>query len=310
MESLSSSTDTARARGRARLAVSVPMPATRAGCSLDEAYAWCGRLARTHYENFTIASWLMPRAMRRHMYAVYAYERIADDFADEERDLAKLDEWEHELDLAYRGIPRHPAMVALADTVSRFAIPREPFLDLLKAFRSDVEFHGFDTFEDLTEYSRYSANPVGRVVLYLFGYRDAHRQRLSDLVCTGLQLANFWQDIAIDMAKGRTYLPRQDMQTFGVPPADLRSSAVTPQFVRLMRHEIECTRGLLMKGAALYQTVDRRLRRDILIFAGGGLEILRAIERSGYDVFQRRPQLGRRDYLRLGWNALRGHLAA
>jgi squalene synthase HpnC len=274
--------------------------------SLEQAYEYCGRLARSHYENFTIASWLMPRAMRPHMYAIYAYARIADDFADEEHDLAKLDGWERELDLAYAGTPRHPVFVALADTVRRFDIPRQPFADLLTAFRSDVEFKGFETMDDLLGYARYSADPVGRLVLYLFGFRDAQRQELSDRVCSGLQLANFWQDIAIDLDKGRVYLPRQDMARFEYSLDELRAGVANPAFIGLMRYEVEFARGLLSSGAALHELVDPRLRRDILMFAGGGLAILRAIEAVGYDVLRRRPQLHKLDYVRLGWNALRG----
>jgi len=275
-----------------------------ASIGLENAYAYCARIAHSHYENFTIASWLMPRAMRPHMYAIYAYARIADDFADEERDLAKLDAWEHELDLAYSGAPRHPVFVALADTARRFDIPRQPFADLLRAFRSDVDFKGFETMDDLLGYARYSANPVGRLVLYLFGFGDTRRQELSDRVCTGLQLANFWQDVAIDLGKGRVYLPRQDMVRFGCSIDDLRAGAVNAQFIALMRHEVEFARGLLSSGAALHELVGPRLRRDILMFAGGGLAILRAIEKAGYDVFRRRPQLRKLDYARLGWHAL------
>jgi len=276
--------------------------------NLAQAYEYCARLARSHYENFTIASWLMPRAMRPHMHAIYAYARMADDFADEEHDLAKLDGWEQELDLAYAGTPRHPVFVALADTVSRFDIPRQPFADLLGAFRSDVDFKGFETLNDLLGYARYSANPVGRLVLYLFGFRDAQRQELSDRICTGLQLANFWQDIAVDLGKGRIYLPRQDLARFGYAEEDLRAGAVNPAFVALMRHEVEFARGLLSSGAALHALVGPRLRRDILMLAGGGLALLRAIEGVGYDVFRRRPKLAKLDYMRLGWDALRGRV--
>lgn len=278
--------------------------------ALREAYEYCGSLARSHYENFTIASWLMPRAMRPHMHAIYAYARTADDFADEEHDLGKLDEWEHELDLAYAGTPRHPVFVALADTVRRFAIPRQPFADLLKAFRSDVNFKGFETIDDLLGYSRYSADPVGRLVLYLFGHRDQERQRLSDLVCSGLQLANFWQDIKIDFGKARIYLPRADLARFGYSAEELGRGVVNAQFVELMRYEIGVAREMLVRGAALHTMVDGRLSRDILIFAGGGLAILGAIERAGYDVFRSRPQLNKFDYLKLGWLAFSGRLAA
>ena len=277
---------------------------------LATAYAYCTHLATSHYENFTVASWLMPRAMRPHMHAIYAYARIADDFADEEKSLAKLDEWERELDLAYAGSPHHPVMVALADTAQRFAIPREPFADLLRAFRGDVNFQGFATNEDLLAYSRYSANPVGRLVLYLFGYRDEARQQLSDLVCSGLQLANFWQDIAIDLGKGRIYLPRREMDRFGVTPAQLAAGAVDANFVALMEQQVNYARDLLERGAALHKLVDRRLRRDILMFAGGGLAILRAIEAVAYDIFRQRPKLGKLDYLKLGLNALRGRLVS
>ncbi len=289
-------------------ATPAPVAEPRGAAALAEAYDFCSRLARTHYENFTIASWLMPRAMRKHMHAIYAYARMADDFADEEHDPAKLDEWERELDLAYAGAPRHPVFVALADTARRFAIPRQPFADLLKAFRSDLEFRGFETIGDLLEYSRYSANPVGRLVLYLFGYGDAERQQLADKVCSGLQLANFWQDIAIDLDKGRVYLPRQDLARFGVSLDELRLHHTNSSFIALMRHEAAGARELLVAGAALARMVDRRLGRDIMMFAGGGLAILNAIERAGYDVFRQRPALGKLDYLRLGWRALRGRL--
>ena len=237
------------------------------------AYEFCTRLAKSHYENFTVASWLMPREMRPHMYAIYAYARMADDFADEHHDRAMLDEWERELDLAYAGTPRHPVFIALADTVRRFEIPREPFKDLLTAFRSDVDFKGFDTLDDLLGYSRYSANPVGRLVLYLFGYRDAERQHLSDLVCSGLQLANFWQDVAVDLDKGRIYFPRRDMERFGVTPADLAAHTSSREFIDLMRHEVSVARAMLVEGGELHKRVDKRLRRDIVMFAGGGLAI-------------------------------------
>lgn len=280
------------------------------GSELAAAYAFCGDLAHAHYENFTVASWLMPRAMRPHMHAIYAFARIADDYADEERSSAKLDAWEAELELALRGTPRHPVMVALADTVRRFDIPREPFIDLLTAFRSDLAFQGYATLADLLAYSRCSANPVGRLVLYLFGYRDAGRQALADLVCSGLQLANFWQDVVVDLTKDRIYLPRADMARFGVTVADLQAARATPAFVALMRHEIAVARDLIRRGAELHRMVDARLGRDVLMFAGGGLAILRAIERVGCDVFARRPQLTKLDYLRTGWHAWRGRLAA
>jgi squalene synthase HpnC len=290
-------------------AASIPTSALPARhFDVTSAYEFCARLAKSHYENFTIASWLMPREMRPHMYAIYAYARMADDFADEHHDAAMLDDWERQLDQAYDGIPRHPVFIALADTVRRFEIPREPFKNLLTAFRSDVDFKGFDTLEELLAYSRNSANPVGRLVLYLFGHSDAERQRLSDLVCSGLQLANFWQDVAIDLQKKRIYLPRRDMEKFGVSAADLEAHTSSKEFIELMRHEVGIARAMLVEGGELYRVVDHRLRRDIVMFAGGGLAILRAIERVGYDVFRARPELTKFDYLKLGWNALRGRV--
>ncbi len=300
-------------------AMSVSAPRARRGPALGperapavsgvaEAYAFCARLAKSHYENFTVASWLMPRGMRPHMHAIYAYARMADDFADEERDLGKLDEWERELDRCFAGTASHPVFLALADTVRRYDLPSEPFKDLLVAFRSDVNFTGFETLDELLRYARYSANPVGRLVLYLFGHRDAERQRLSDLVCTGLQLANFWQDVALDLGKGRIYLPRADLNRFGVTADGLRRRAPGPAFVELMRYETGAARRMLKEGAALHRMVDRRLARDVLMFAGGGLAILDAVEQAGYDVFNRRPRLSRLDYLKLGWSALCGRL--
>jgi squalene synthase HpnC len=288
--------------------VASTISATTDSTSLEAAYQFCARLARSHYENFTVASWLMPAAMRKHMYAIYAYARMADDFADEDHDPDKLDEWERHLNLAYAGSPRHPVFVALADTVHRFDIPREPFADLLVAFRSDLHFGGFEAIDDLLGYSRYSANPVGRLVLYLFGYRDPERQRLSDLICSGLQLANFWQDVAIDLQKGRIYLPRRDMAQFGVTAKDLAAGEVDEKFTALLGHEVAGARAMLLEGGQLARLVDRRLRRDILMFAGGGLAILRALETVGFDVFRRRPKLSKGDYLKLAWNALRGRL--
>lgn len=287
----------------------VPTAALPSGTfDVASAYAFCARLAKSHYENFTVASWLMPREMRPHMYAIYAYARMADDFADEHHDLAMLDEWERALDDAYDGVPRHPVFIALADTVKRFEIPREPFKDLLVAFRSDVNFSGFETLDDLLAYSRNSADPVGRLVLYLFGHRDEERQRLSDLVCSGLQLANFWQDVAIDLGKGRIYLPRADLRKFGVTSADLAAPNSSREFIDLMRHEVGVARAMLTEGGELFRIVDPRLKRDILMFAGGGLAILRAIERVGCDVFRARPELTKLDYLKVGWSALRGRL--
>ena len=219
---------------------------------LAHAYEFCARLARSHYENFTIASWLMPRAMRPHMHAIYAYARMADDFADEEHDLAKLDGWEHELDLAYAGTPRHPVFVALADTVSRFDIPRQPFADLLRAFRSDVDFKGFETLDDLLGYARYSANPVGRLVLYLFGFRDAERQQLSDLRLHRTATREFLAGRRDRSGQRIGFICRvADLARFGLRRRISRGAVNRRAFVALMRHEVASSRADAARGAEL-----------------------------------------------------------
>src|SRR5688572_21083773 len=183
--------------------------------SLAEAQAWCERLARTHYENFSVATWFLPERLRPHFYSVYAYCRVSDDLGDEVADkqhaLHLLDAWESGLDATYVGNPHHPVFVALAETIRACDIPKHPFADLLKAFRQDQFVARYETFDDLLRYCRYSANPVGRLVLYVCGYRDPERQQLSDYTCTALQLANFWQDVAVDHTKGRVYLPLEDL---------------------------------------------------------------------------------------------------
>src|SRR5208282_2919714 len=183
--------------------------------SLAEAREYCRRLARSHYENFSVASWFLPERLRQHFFSLYAYCRIADDLGDEVGDAAVslqlLDEWQRELNACYAGDPRHPVFVALAETVRQFEIPKHEFADLLTAFRQDQRTSRYETFSDLLGYCRYSANPVGHLVLYLCGYSDAERQRLSDTTCTALQLANFWQDVAVDLEKDRVYIPLEAM---------------------------------------------------------------------------------------------------
>jgi squalene synthase HpnC len=261
------------------------------------AFGECERIARTHYENFTLGSRLLPRHLRRHIAAIYAFARTADDLADEEPDpvraLAGLDAWERELEACYAGTPHHPIFIALADTVRTFTIPIEPFRRLLTAFRMDVHFTGFATFDDLRHYCEHSANPVGHLVLYLFGHRDAERQARADDICTALQLTNFWQDLAVDLRKGRIYLPREDMERFGYAPEELGRQAVTPAFRALMAFECTRTRDLFDRGLVLAGMLDRNRGREIRLFAGGGLAILERLEAVGYDAFSARPTLSR-----------------
>jgi squalene synthase HpnC len=281
---------TAAGRGR---------PALQGGSGdLAAAYQHCWQIATTHYENFSVGSWLLPRRLRRHIAAIYAFARTADDIADEgdagaDERLAHLAAWEEALEDCYRGQFLNPIFRALGDTAQAFDLPIQPFRDLLEAFRRDVEFKPFHTFDDLRSYCRCSADPVGRLMLYLFGYRDEERQRLSDDVCTGLQLTNFWQDVAVDAAKGRVYFPLDDLARFGCAAEDTARGRLTPELRRLMVFEVERARALLLDGLRLRELIDRRLGREVFLFANGGLAILRKIESADYDVFGRRPALSR-----------------
>lgn len=287
-----------------------PFPLTRAR-------NYCSRLARTHYENFSVATLLLPRRLTQHFHNVYAYCRWADDLGDETgggaEALRLLAWWRDELLRCYDGVPRHPVMIALRQTIRRFAIPPEPFLDLLTAFEQDQRVKRYDTYDQLLGYCANSANPVGRLVLYLCECHDEVRGRLADLVCTGLQLANFWQDVARDFDIGRVYLPREDREQFGYDDADLEARRFTPAFADLMRFEIERARTLLIGGLALPPLMPRDVQMDIELFARGGLAILRKIELLGYDVWKARPALSNWEKLLLMggvvsqrlWRALR-----
>jgi squalene synthase HpnC len=261
------------------------------------ARSYCSRLAHTHYENFTVASLLLPRRLLRHFHAVYAYCRWADDLADEvgggAHALKLLRWWREELLRCWSGEPHHPVMVALRETVRQFHIPPQPFLDLLLAFEQDQLVKRYQTHEQLLDYCRYSANPVGRLVLYLCESFDDERAALADHVCTALQLANFWQDVARDLDIGRVYLPEEDRRRFGYPPQDLHARRCTAAFVELMRFEVERARELFRLGLPLVERVPAEVRADIELFIAGGLGILRKIEEAGFDVWARRPTLGR-----------------
>ncbi len=265
--------------------------------SLAEAQAYCERLARSHYENFSVATWFLPARLRSHFYSVYAYCRISDDLGDEVGDaresLRLLEEWEGELNACYEGHPRHPVFVALRETVRACDIPRQPFADLLKAFRQDQTVTRYSTFEDVLAYCRYSANPVGRLVLYVCGYRDEERQQLSDFTCTALQLANFWQDVWPDYGKGRIYIPLEDMKRHGLPEADIAARRFSPQFRDLMNFEVGRARQWFARGLPLASKVGKELAIDIELFTRGGQEILNAIERQGFDVLTRRPAISK-----------------
>ncbi|HEY0786433.1 MAG TPA: squalene synthase HpnC [Acidobacteriaceae bacterium] len=280
--------------GWAALPAAYRMPATVP--SLAQAQAWCQHLAESHYENFHVASWFLPRRLRPHFHSIYAYCRVSDDLGDETgspaQSLALLDFWEAELDRCYQGQARHPVFVALAATIAACDIPRQPFADLLVAFRQDQTITRFAAIDDLLAYCRYSANPVGRLVLYAAGYRDPERFRLSDQTCTALQLANFWQDVRTDYVdRGRIYLPQADMARFKVSEETIASGVATPAFLELMRYEVGYTRILFRNGLPLVNMVDRDLAIDLDLFSRGGLAILHAIEQQGLDVLARRPSI-------------------
>jgi squalene synthase HpnC len=265
--------------------------------TMAEAQEYCRRLARTHYENFSVASWFLPERLRQDFFNVYAYCRISDDLGDEVGDadasLRLLDQWEGELDACYAGSPRHPVFVALAETVRKCEIPKQTFVDLLTAFRQDQRVSRYSAFEDVVGYCRYSANPVGHLVLYVCGYRDRDRQALSDFTCTALQLANFWQDVSPDYARGRIYLPLEDMRRFGVTEDDLAAGRNTSAFCEMMRFEVERARDWFSRGLPLIGKVDRDLSLDLELFSRGGQEILNAIEAQGYNVLGRRPAISK-----------------
>ena len=277
-----------------------------------EAREYCRRLARSHYENFSVASWFLPERLRQHFFNVYAYCRISDDLGDEVGDTAAslqlLDQWETELDACYEGHPRHPVFVALAGTVRKFEIPKHEFADLLTAFRQDQSITRYETFNDLLGYCRFSANPVGHLVLYLCGYGDSERQLLSDYTCTALQLANFWQDVSADFAKGRIYLPLEDLRRFRVSEESIRDGENTSAFCEMMKFEVERAREWFNQGTPLIAKVDRALATDIELFSRGGEEILNAIERQHYAVLGRRPTISKTRKLALVARAALGQL--
>ena len=280
--------------------------------SPEEARAYCERLAKSHYENFSVATWFLPGRLRQHFYNVYAYCRISDDLGDEvgdpQQSLELLDQWETELNACYAGSPKHPVFVALAETVKQFGIPQHEFSDLLIAFRQDQTVTRFETFDDILAYCRYSANPVGHLVLYLCGYSDAERQQLSDYTCTALQLANFWQDVFVDYGKGRIYLPLEDLRRFGVTGEDIAQRRATPQFVAMMKFEVERARDWFTRGLPLVKMVNRELAVDLELFSRGGQEILNAIERQGFEVLRARPEISKSRKLMLVLRAAVGKL--
>ncbi len=271
----------------------------------------CERLARSHYENFPVGSILMPRSLRKHAFNVYAYCRVCDDLADETGDpelsLRLLKWWRQELHACYRGAPGHPVFRALATTIHEFDLPIQPFDDLISAFMQDQRIMRYATFDQLLDYCTRSANPVGRLFLRLMGYADEDRVRLSDSTCTALQLVNFWQDIPIDYAKGRIYLPQEDLARFGYSEDELRNGVVNASFVRLMRFEIDRTREFFQRGFALHRMISGAGSADVELFTRCGMALVQSIEKHNYNVFRKRITVSRcrKTALAFGWAARR-----
>jgi squalene synthase HpnC/squalene synthase HpnD len=269
------------------------------GCSAEEAQRYTRWLATHHYENFNVVSRLLPRHLHRHFYNVYAYCRWSDDLGDEVSDRARalelLDAWERDLRLIYepgRG-PSHPVLIALRETIRAKDIPVEPFSNLLRAFRQDQVVHRYATWDDVLGYCVYSANPVGRLVLYLCGYRDPERQRLSDFTCTALQLANFWQDVSRDLEKGRIYIPLDALAAHGLTEVEIVERRFDERYIALMKSLIAQTRELFAAGLPLAEQLEGTLRIDIELFSRGGLAVLDAIEASGYNTLEQRPAISK-----------------
>ncbi len=283
---------------------------------LTAAYAYCASLARSHYENFNVGGWITPREKLPYVYAIYAWCRMVDDLGDEvsplshagalasfgqidtavsEHRLTGLDWWSSELDLAYSGHPTHPIAIAIQDTVHKFEIPKDPFIRLIHANRIDQGAGRFTTIDDVLDYCTYSANPVGHLFLYLFGYSDPERQRLSDSTCTALQLTNFWQDVYRDYHdRGRVYLPQSDMDQFGVSESQIAQGVAGDDFRALLSHECNLAMRLFREGAPLVNTLDRRARVPVALFTRGGVAVLEAIRKRDFDVLSARPFLSRR----------------
>ncbi|MCC6543349.1 MAG: squalene synthase HpnC [Nitrospirae bacterium] len=275
----------------------------------SNAFNYCSKVALEHYENFPVGSWLIPRNKRKYVHAIYAFARTADDFADEagygddERELLLAD-WEKRLDECVTGNPNHPVFISIKEAIERFHIPDSLLRDLITAFKMDTVNKRYLSMSDVLNYCRYSANPVGRIILSLFEYRDPELHRLSDFICTALQLTNFWQDIAIDLKKDRVYIPLEDMKRFGYTVNELKSHTLNDSFRALLSSEIEFTRDLFNMGRPLCTSVRKGLSIELQSIWSGGMKILEKIEHNGYDIFTKRPVITTFDKINILLRAL------
>jgi len=279
--------------------------------AVENAFSYCDTITRAHYENFPVASRFIPASLRRYVTAIYAFARTADDFADEgglpvQERLSKLDEWGEELDRCFEGEASHPIFIALAETVSRCGIPKKPLADLLKAFRMDVTRSRFATFHDLLEYCAHSANPVGRLVLYIFSSATDRTMEFADNICTALQLANFWQDVSVDWRKGRVYLPLEDLQRFGYTENDLAAGRYDERFRHLLEFQVDRTRRYFESGKPLLTEAPEDLKFELRLTWFGGQTILKKIEQAGYDVFTKRQVITSLDKIGIFLKAIAG----
>ncbi|HEX3744034.1 MAG TPA: squalene synthase HpnC [Bryobacteraceae bacterium] len=269
-------------------------------------------LATHHYENFQVVSFLLPKKLHQDFYNVYAYCRWADDLGDETGDrdesLRLLAWWRGELDAMYAGRATHPVFAALWPTVERYGIPREPLANLIDAFVQDQTVTRYRNWDELFAYCRNSANPVGRLVLYLGGYSDSQRQQLSDATCTGLQLANFWQDVTVDQLKDRVYIPLDVMERHEYTVDDLFAHRFTPAFREVMREIVQKARELFLEGLPLVGMVNRRLSLDLDLFSRGGMRVLDKIAAQDYNVLAGRPSISKAERVGLLLGSL-GRLA-
>jgi squalene synthase HpnC len=273
------------------------VPANEARSSEPDALAYTRWLATHHYENFHVVSFLLPKHLRQDFYNVYSFCRWADDLGDEIGDtresLRLLAWWRGELEAMYRGQAAHPVLVALRTTVEKFGIPKEPFDRLIRAFIQDQTVARYNNMDEVFAYCENSANPVGHLVLYLSGYRDAGRQRLSDYTCTALQLANFWQDVSVDLKKDRVYLPLDLLARHNYSLDELFALRFNEHFRCLMKEAVAVADGLFRKGLPLVKLVDRRLSLDLDLFSRGGMKVLDKIRSQNYDVLTSRPHISK-----------------
>jgi hydroxysqualene synthase len=270
--------------------------------TMSHDFKYCEKIAKGHYENFPVG-WFIPKNIQKYIFALYAFARTADDFADEEhangRRLEKLQEWDERLHEAVKGRGNHPLFLALSHTFKETALPPKLLSDLLVAFRWDVTKQRYKNFEELEKYCEYSANPIGRAVLILFGYQDPQLLEWSDKICTGIQLVNHWQDVAVDLKKDRIYLPEEDLKKFGVSVDSLKEKKVSDSFRSLMKFEVERARQLFYEGEPLLKRLHRRLRWQIELMWMGPFKVLEKIEALNYDVLNSRPTVSKLDFAKL-----------